>query len=360
MIRKISLALLVSLACGPGFNIRSARAAEIKDATACAAGTWQKAGQAVIFRNDMYGTLKSYLTRARATLTLNTRSLDGFAVLADSEAVKIPGTLKSQGLAFDGSSIVFSWRYGLQRTDNDYRPLITRALAIPPDIQAEHYDSGKKSGFSHIGDIDIAGGKLYAPIEDEDNHMKPFIAIFDPKTLLYTGEKHELPVRYFPHGVPWVAIDESRGVFYAMDWNSQDLQVFDLKTYGFVKSVRIKNMDHPERQLTRIQGGKVRNGLLYISSDSNDDVIGLRGGKLKRKYLYEINPVSGLAKEIVHLDEPERTEMEGLAFSQDGTLHVLMLEPYFYNDRFPPNFEINGDDWSPSTTIVSFKQSLCR
>lgn len=344
----------------PYFGIYSAQAKEISASTPCIPGNWINAGQSAVFENDIYGTLKNYLIRAQETLTLSTPSLSGFAVLADSETAKIPGTLKSQGLAFDDEFPIFSWRYGLQRTDASYRPLITCPIAIPPDIQFEHYNVAKKNGFSHIGDIDIAGGKLYAPIEDEDNRTKPFIAIFDPKTLIYTGEKHMLPTEHLPNGVPWIAVDEPRRVFYTMNWNSQDLLVFDLNTYAFVRSIRLIDITNPNYLIRRVQGGKVHDGFLYISSDSDDDVAGSRGEKLKRKRIYEIDPVQGLAKEIIHLDEPERAAMQGLAFGPDGVLHVLVLSPYFYNDQFPSKFEINGDDWSPSAILVRFKTFLCK
>jgi hypothetical protein len=299
------------------------------------------------------------LNRARATLALSTPSLDGFGVLLDSEVLKIPGTLKSQGMAFDGDAPVFSWRYGLQRTDERYNPLVTRALAIPPDIRAAHYAAARKNGFSHIGDIDIAGGKLYAPIEDEDNRTQPFVAIFDPKTLRYTGEKHSLPVAKLPHGVPWIAVDEPRGVFYTMDWDSQDLQVFDLKTYRFARTVPLKDAVALGRPITRVQGGKVRWGRLFVSSDSNEDASAPKETKLKRKRLYQVDPVLGSAREIAHFDEPERAEVEGLAFGPDGTLHVLVMAPYFYDARFPPEMEINDDDWNPSARLLRFRPSTC-
>ena len=351
-----------ALVAGSCLLASSARASGVKASTACATGAWLETGPAARFDNDLYGALRTYLNRARASLALGTPSLSGFGVLADTEAAKIPGTLKSQGLAFDGAFPVFSWRYGLQRTDRRYRPLLTRALAIPPDIQAEHYNPLKKNGFSHIGDIDIAGGKLYAPIEDEDNRTKPFIAVFDPKTLRYSGEKHLLPVEKLPHGVPWIAVDAPRGAFYTMDWNSQDLLVFDLKTYEFKKAVPLKDADVPGRPIGRVQGGKVRGGLLYVSSDSDEDVAGPVGAKrkLKRKRLYEIDPLRGSARGIARLDEPERAELEGLAFGPDGVLHVLVLAPYFYDDRFPPEMEINDDDWNPSARLAHFKPAGCR
>jgi hypothetical protein len=325
--------------------------------TACVPGAWVEAGPPDVFEDDLYGALRAYLDRARASLSQSPPSLAGFGVLADTEAAKIPAALKTQGLAFDGAFPVFSWRYGLQRTDKSYRPLVTRALAIPADIQAEHYDPAKKNGFSHIGDIDIAGGKLYAPIEDEDNRTKPFIAVFDPKTLSYTGEKHLLPVEKLPHGVPWVAVDAPRAVFYALNWGSQDLQVFDLKTFAFLRTVPLKDAGAPGRPIARVQGGKARGGRLYLASDSDEAAPG--PGALKRKRLYEADPVTGTAREIAHLDEPDRAALQGLAFGPDGTLHALVLAPYFYDARFPPEYEINGDDWNPSARLVHLKPARC-
>lgn len=337
-------------------EIYSVHAKEKSASAHCTSSSnWIKVGQPIVFKNDIYGTLKSYLIRANKALKSANPSLSGFSTLTESEAMQIPGTLKSQGLAFDAEFPIFSWRYGLQRTDPSYHPLITRPVAIPPDIQFEHYNTAKKNGFSHIGDIDIVDDKLYVPIEDEDNRTKPFIAIFDSKTLLYTGEKHLLPTEYLPNGVPWIAVDEPRRVFYTMNWNSQDVLVFDLNTYTFVKSIRLTDIAKPNHLIKRVQGGKVHDGFLYISSDS-DDVVESRGQKLRRKRIYEIDPVQGLAREIIHLDEPERSAIQGLAFSKDGTLNILILSPYFYDDKFPPEFEINGDDWNSSTTLVRFKQ----
>jgi hypothetical protein len=346
-------ALLAACLCAA-----AARAAE--PVPSCADAPWVQAAPPTTFENDLYGTLKAYLGRARASLALSTPSLSGFATLTDAEAARIPGTLKSEGLAFDGAFPIFSWRYGLQLTDARYRPLVTRALAIPPDILAAHYDAAKRNGFSHIGDVDAAGGRLYAPIEDEDHRTKPFVAVFDARTLRYTGEKHELPVSVLPHGVPWIAVDAPSGAFYTMDWDSPDLLMFDLKTYALVKKVAVKDATTPGHPIMRVQGAKVRGGRLYLASDSDDEVPGPGGAKLKRKRIYALDPASGEARELAHFDEPDRAEMEGLAFGPDGILHVLVLAPYFYDARFPPEMEINDDDWNPSARLLHLRPAYCR
>jgi hypothetical protein len=65
--------------------------------------------------------------------------------------------------------------------------------------------------------VDIAGGKVYAPIKDGTKrpdgtrYLHPFIALFDAQTLRFTGEAHELPQALHTEGVPWIAVDARRG-----------------------------------------------------------------------------------------------------------------------------------------------------
>jgi hypothetical protein len=81
--------------------------------------------------------------------------LDGFSYLAPSEVASLPGTLRSQGMAFDGSTPVFSWRYGLQRTDPvSYKPTLAYPMDFPADIRAIFATFGNKPDYGHIGDID--------------------------------------------------------------------------------------------------------------------------------------------------------------------------------------------------------------
>ncbi|HWW80029.1 MAG TPA: hypothetical protein VNY82_10570, partial [Steroidobacteraceae bacterium] len=132
------------------------------------------------FVNDM-SVLQSYLDRVLGAFAFDSNStLEGFSYLAPSEVNSIPATLKSQGMSFDGNTPVFSWRYGLQRTDPvTYKPTLAYPLDFPADIQAIFATFGNKPDYGHIGDIDIANGKLYAAIEDEDNtQFQDYIAVY--------------------------------------------------------------------------------------------------------------------------------------------------------------------------------------
>jgi hypothetical protein len=325
-----------------------------------------------LFANNM-GVLQSYLDRVLVSFSLNAGALDGFAYLTDDQAAQIPGTLKSQGMAYDGDTPVFSWRYGLQRTDANYAAVLSYPLALPAEIQAE-FAKHNPPHVGHIGDIDIANGKLYAPIEDEDDSsQQSYIAVFDAKTLKYTGEKHALPLAEHADGVPWVAVDAKRNQLYTVTWSTKAadfLNVFDLTTFKLLKHVPLQ-MSFNGR---RVQGLKVNpsNGMLYASGDSHDQPV----SNVWRKFIYKIDPNSGAVTEVAHYDEPKRTEAEGLAFSPDGKLQVLVAAPYttpFYATNtgntkpFDESYSIDGDDWNPSLTMRHYsrdaepiREQLCK
>ncbi|WP_157128568.1 hypothetical protein [Cupriavidus sp. USMAA2-4] len=331
--------------------------------------TWSEVtAQRTSFVNDM-SVLQQYLDRVLTQLALDAKTLTGFSYLTDEQAASIPATLKSQGLAFDGATPVFSWRYGLQRTDAGYAPALNRPLALPADIQAIYGASPGGPHMGHIGDIDIADGKLYAPIEDEDDSsQQSYIAVFDAKTLQYTGVKHALPLAEHADGVPWVAVDAPRKQFYTVTWSTaaaDKLNVFDLETFKLIRSVPLQTSFNGKR----VQGAKIYQGMLYASADTKDTVNGL-----KRKRIYKVDTVSGSVIELLTYDEPNRTEAEGLAFGPDGTMHLMVVAPYttpLYAQTnnakpFDESYSIDGDDWNPSATLRHFtrkaaplRETLC-
>jgi hypothetical protein len=314
------------------------------------------------FVNDMT-FLQNYLDRVLAAFALNRFTLDGFASIASSEVDNAPATFKNEGMAFDGETPVFSWRYGLQRTDATYKATLAFPLAIPEDIQSIYDTFGNLPDYAHIGDIDIANGKLYAPIEDEDNtQLQSYIAVYDAATLQYTGEKHALPLALHTDGVPWVAVDTPRNQLYTVTWSgaaANSLNVFDLTTFALIRSVPLQ-LGFDGR---RVQGAKVYDGMIYASGDSHD--AGTAAGSA-RKYLYKIDPVSGSVITLFNYDEPSRTEAEGLAFDPSGTMHVIVVAPYTTPDYgvttnatpFASSiYSIDGDDWNPSSTLRHFTRA---
>jgi hypothetical protein len=316
------------------------------------------------FVNDM-SVLQSYLDRVLGAFAVDSNiDLQGFSYIAPGEVDRIPATLKNEGMAFDGTTPVFSWRYGLQRTDPvSYKQTLSYPSDLPADVQAIFATFGNKPDYGHIGDIDIANGKLYAAIEDEDNdQLQDFIAIYDPKTLQYTGEKHAMPISLHTDGIPWVAVDARRNELYTVTWSgaaANSLNVFNLKTFQLIRTVPLSVGFNGRR----VQGAKVFDGMLYATGDSHDG--GATPGT-NRKYLYKVDTVTGNVTILFSYDEPNRTEVEGLAFDPKGTMHVIVLAPYttpLYasgtnNPKpFDGSYSIDGDDWNPSATLRHFTRT---
>lgn len=216
--------------------------------------------------------------------------------------------LRSQGIASDGHSLFFSYQLGLMRTAAG-DPLALQAIspyAIPLDMVL--------AGSNHIGDLDYYDGKLYTAIEDGDGYKRPYIALYDAKTLAYTGERHLLPRELLTEGVPWVAVDPGRGYAYTAEWNNtRVLDVLSLKDLHVVRVVKLSSV------LGRIQGAKMLDGRLYAAEDN---------GNLKS--VYAIDPDNGRVTHVMDRNLPPGTEAEGLAFtsSPQGTLmHTLEVAP---------------------------------
>jgi hypothetical protein len=314
--------------------------------------------------NDM-SVLQSYLDRVLGAFAYDSTTLEGFSHLAPAEIDSIPATLKSQGMSFDGDIPVFSWRYGLQRTDPaTYQATLAYPLAFPADIQAIFATFGNKPDYGHIGDIDIAEGKLYAAIEDEDNtQLQDFIAVYDAKTLQYTGEKHAMPTALHTDGIPWVAVDAKRDELYTVTWSGTaagGLNVFDLKTFDLIRTVPLQRTFDGRR----VQGAKIYDGMMYAASDSHDAGA---APNTNRKYVFKVDTVTGSVMTLFYYDEPHRTEVEGLGFDPTGTMHVIVISPYttpYYatgtNNPKPflsSYYSIDGDDWNPGGSLRHYTRT---
>jgi hypothetical protein len=236
--------------------------------------------------------------------------------------------MRSQGVATDGTSWFFSWLGGVEKTDDSY---VTQAAnGWPADIAVNHpLDPGTHLFNTHIGDIDSYNGKIYAPYEDgnegpfnDPEYQHPYIAVYDAKTLLYTGEHYELPLELHFAGAPWIAINAKKQLAYTAEWDMHHdrINVFDLK-FRFKRFIDLHYQ--PELganfHLDRIQGMKVYKGALYGTRDDNEKSIfkvDLDTGEVTK--LFSVGPVP---------DDKHKVEIEGLAFrpTEDGLMHVLTI-----------------------------------
>ncbi len=222
--------------------------------------------------------------------TWEPRGLDSFRLFA--------AVTRGQGVATDGTRIFFSGTDGLERTNTSYVRETANLRAIPMWLET--------MGSNHIGDIDLWNGVLYAPVEDGRAYNNPQILLFDPETLA-PGMAFPVPHALQTEGVPWVAINGPAAELYLAEWNpTAQLNIFSLSTVTYLRSVGLRPA------VGRIQGAKMFDGALYMSSDE------------AAKAIYKVNVETGT---VIHLfDLPITSENEGIAFfmRDDGSqMHTL-------------------------------------
>jgi len=249
-----------------------------------------------------------------------------------SDTFRLPtGLTRSQGVTTDGSGWVFSWQGGLERTDDAY---LTQAVGtLPPDIAVQpqvNADGTNHVGGNHIGDIDVYDGTIYAPVEDggqnlgvaqlnDPKYQHPYIALYDAKTLAYTGVSYALDKGIHEAGVPWVAVDTHRKEVYTAEWDMPHdrLNVFDTQ----LRFERFLPLVYPSDlgtgfHLSRVQGAKVDGHTMYATRDDTD------------KTVFSIDLRTGEVRRLFSLTPGVPTELEGLAVraTPDGAqLHVLII-----------------------------------
>jgi len=208
---------------------------------------------------------------------------------------------RGQGVATDGTSWYFSGTLSLEKTDLQFNTQVSNGFAIPLTLSI--------AGSNHIGDIDVYGGTLYAPIEDGSGYMNPKLVKFD--TMLNAGTVYSIPHALQTQGVPWVAVDGMRSLIYLAEWDpTTQLNLFSLSTVTYLRSLQLT----PPAGVTlgRIQGAKVFEGALYLNTDD------------ATKTVYKLNLETGTVLRLFALGAIG--ENEGLAFlaRPDGSqLHTL-------------------------------------
>lgn len=252
------------------------------------------------------------------------------------------GYFRSQGVASDGNSLFFSWNLGLIRTaiDAPSVPLVDKSTsAIPDDLD--------ESGHNHIGDIDVADGILYAPIEDGPAYEEPWVVLYDAETLEPTGDRYLLPVTVQRDGVPWIAVDQARGVAYSMEWNDTGtLFVYRLGDFELIDTVTLSE------KVPRIQGAKIFRGNLYASRDNGTE-----------KSIVAIDPENGQVTHLFDRNLGDDYEAEGIAFIRrsSGTEMVatgIREGGSGYTEM--RTYRIGGDVTPPVLSSLSFRPARVR
>ncbi len=175
----------------------------------------------------------------------------GQGVTTDGEYFYTSGSLTALNIA------------GLAKWDIDTMELVAENTDAIPEFYNEIYES------DHIGGISYYNGKIYAAVENKAEDF-PLVITYDPETL-EPVDIYKIPNDNLPDGIPWCAVDGENGYLYCSPFkNVTQILVFELDTMEYSHSIELS------KEITRIQGGEVYGGILYLSYDvanSNTDKI---------------------------------------------------------------------------------------
>ncbi|MBQ3150763.1 MAG: hypothetical protein IJB86_05905 [Clostridia bacterium] len=201
------------------------------------------------------------------------------AMLVNEEVkVLVDAALTGQGLTNDGQYVYSSGSLtalklnGLAKFDMETMNRVKYEKNVLPKSLTER-------GNDHIGGISYYNGKIYAGVEaSKGDNMYPCIVVFDAESLKYVTH-YDLPTSWFPDGLPYVAVDQATGLLYTSRWtDATSIHVFDIDaTMAHVVEIDITGVD----SLSRIQGGEVYDGKLYLSQDTD-------GTNIKNVYAFDI------------------------------------------------------------------------
>lgn len=228
-----------------------------------------------------------------------------FAGIDSYPIFQAPGTglHRTQGVAFNGDEWLFSWQFGLERTDLAFNSLQrTGSFSLPNNIVTGIPEVLASQGFDHIGDIDVYNGIVYASLDSEaGDYRNGHVALFNAGDLSYTGLLYPLigaPSNPRDDVASWVAVDGANGLGYGKEWrNGNTINVYNLTDWSFSHTITM------DQSLRNIQGAKVFDGGLYMSSHNGT------------KSVYRMDLGTGHVEELLQIPvAPDAfNETEGIA-----------------------------------------------
>ena len=204
------------------------------------------------------------------------------------------GISRTQGIATDGQQWYFSWQYGLEIANDQFKSVHLKAIDIPLPLLLRK--------LNHIGDIDYRDGIIYASLDTTSGFTDGHVALYNASDLSFTGVSYALTgAPSNPKGdiASWVAVDPNGNFGYGKEFRlGNTINVYRLADWSFLGVTTL------DLALERIQGAKVHGDWLYMSSDNDS------------KTVYRGNLVTGHVEELFALPDPDpngRREVEGIA-----------------------------------------------
>ncbi|MBQ7639197.1 MAG: hypothetical protein IJS90_09890 [Clostridia bacterium] len=178
-------------------------------------------------------------------------------------------------------------------------------MCLPAEVIAK--------GYSHLGDCAYYNGRIYAACE-AFFFREPAVMVFDADSLDFI-EYHVLPPEGQGSGhFPWLCIHDGT-VYYTQSRNVDEIRMLDLSDFSYKGSLKT------DKTITKITGGDILDGVLYLSSNSSG----------AEKITYSVDLETGETKEaFIRNTGNAATEAEGLSISQkDGTVYFHYVDVPF-------------------------------
>jgi hypothetical protein len=244
-----------------------------------------------------------------ALLSTQDPGLAGWRLLFKQQFSNTGWSGEFQGLARGRSSWFFFTKSSVRGLDDQFREIAR--LDLPDDLRERGYD--------HIGDGDLHGCRVYAPVE-RAGFVDPVILVLDTALhqvgtgRLTSGQRH----------APWCAVHPWNGLLYSSEDDDVDaLYAYDPATFATRGVFHLYDATGRPERLQSVQGGCITaRGHLYLTSGSSDDI---------RCY----SMLNGRFMGRRHVDYskgfPEFEEMEGIAVhdlrrQNRGCVHVAVLD----------------------------------
>lgn len=195
---------------------------------------------------------------------------------SNSKVVGLETVERAQGVTTDGEYWYFSGKTSLVKIGFDNQTVYAYNYKALTDEIVEKY------GSKHIGGISYYNGLIYASLEDSKKWNHPVIALYDAKTLEFTGEAHEMPTEHLSRGIPWVAVDaENKLLYSSYSKTAEVICCFDLETFEYVGRLQLSV------PIDAIQGGDVYGGKLFVGSNDKTRAvysIDVKSGKVEKLF----------------------------------------------------------------------------
>lgn len=207
--------------------------------------------------------------------------------------------LYAQGVARMPGGWIFSGTNSLWKTRDNLVEITHTGPSIP--------EAWKAKGYRHIGDIDIVGKYIYAPLEEPDySKGHQATARFDVATLRFVDA-----VTVPQHENSFVTIDPATMTAYSMDHFDGDA----LTRYDVNDGWRPLAPLHMNRLLHHTQGADVFGGAIWISTDDAQHGI------------YRVDGKSGAVTQVARMGHAGG-EGEGIDATDlpSGFLHALCID----------------------------------